>query len=523
MEQRPVFLDNLIRAAYGALFLVFALFTLFPSREFFFKAIFRTPTAVLGAVVWCALIAAAWYAARRFPGFGQVLRRGSNRFAFCCAAVLLALQALFIHSVGPAYGWDPGMLMYCATNPSGFQDNLQYHFNYPNNFFLFQVYRFAAQLFGEFGAWKVLSFFSCAAVDVGVVFASWSARMLFGVKAQYLSLAALIALMAASPWVFVPYSDTLGFACTAALLWLALVLARAKRPAQQAASGAALCVLLVLAPAVKPTIVIAYIAVAIALLIYERAFLRRHLRQVLALAACAALLFGGYHVWEQRGKDAIAPAAEWEENAFGLAHFFLLGTNERTEQDLAGRVTSLYGTWNQPDLDFSRSFAVKSERDAADWQRALERLRGYGPAAAAQHYAKKLVWSFSDGTFSYGMEGRFLQTDPDGLSGISRVLCEFVAAGSPFFQNIASAWYQGVWLTVCLTSALTMWPGLHRRSAAELALFLSGGGLMLFLMLFECRARYVIIFLPVYVLISAGMFARTTDFFKERKTRYDKS
>ncbi len=130
---------------------------------------------------------------------------------------------------------------------------------------------------------------------------------------------------------------------------------------------------------------------------------------------------------------------------------------------------------------------------------------------------QKNLTNYADGTFAWGAEGGFVQQITGDSTNV-RSWLGIVDTSTSTGSNTAYGWYcQILWVAVllgCAASALRRARGLRglearsllgaeratSRTCAVIALtliFLSG-----FLLIFECRARYLFLFSPFYVLLA---------------------
>ena len=107
--------------------------------------------------------------------------------------------------------------------------------------------------------------------------------------------------------------------------------------------------------------------------------------------------------------------------------------------------------------------------------------------------------------FRSGMEGGFHLEEQSDRNTLRGFLQNGFYIETEFYQNWFSAWMQGVWLMVCIRSALTI---LRKSDAPYSGIAkLSVLGLFLFLLLFENRSRYLFLYLPVILTIAeSGCF-----------------
>ena len=145
--------------------------------------------------------------------------------------------------------------------------------------------------------------------------------------------------------------------------------------------------------------------------------------------------------------------------------------------------------------------------------------------------AKKQLLNFSDGTFCWGKEGRnFENLYYNPASAVGNVLYEvFVLEASGSSAGLSwtciKTFSQVIWFETLILIALgtifrktNLNDGLALDAAACSFLFL-----MLFEMVFEARARYLISFIPIFIFLASTNFVRVVNWLQYRHDHQSKS
>lgn len=525
------------------------------------SARFPLPTplsALLGLVLVCAaaLACSLPLTRERRPGRPALSLGEFAIVAVALTCVVWAAQVVFVRALYFEPGWDAGtMLEYARWKVSGFSEQrffgakgnawvTGYLALYPNNAPLTLAFTW---LYRAAGAWGVDGTFLCALVgafSVGLagLAATLAVRLLTGsAPVALVALGTYTALFSLSPWACVPYSDTYASAFVGAGLLLGVALARRPPAGAPARTGLwfALGLACLLGYLVKPTVALVLPATALACLLRPLARGAR-LREALSCAlgvACAALV----------ALALVRPAAyaalgveQGPSTALGLAHFLMMGQNDATT-----------GSYLQADVDWSRSIADPDERSRAELAAALSRALGRSPLESLWFYARKALYSFADGTFSWGVEGgssfvAYMKPGWGALSGALRSAyypSDVAGGGDPSAFRAAAqvVWFATLALVaaggVLLAASLRPRRGAGRARRAGLDAAASGrdlvspcaplasprdpafplprpgatprhaalvpllalAALALYLLVFECRARYLYCYGPVVV------------------------
>ena len=110
--------------------------------------------------------------------------------------------------------------------------------------------------------------------------------------------------------------------------------------------------------------------------------------------------------------------------------------------------------------------------------------------------------TYNDGTFGWSKEGTFYYQVPEDNSRITKVLRSF------YYTNEKGANYlvfataeQILWLFILICICFCVLP-FKTKDGVENLISLSLLGVSIFLMLFECRARYLYVFSPLFSMLA---------------------
>ena len=309
-----------------------------------------------------------------------------------------------------------------------------------------------------------------------------------GVTAAQAALVALIAyavLIGLSPWFLVPYSDSSALIFPVLLLWLYERL-RGRLP-----SALLLGALGTLAFMIKPQASIPLIAIALCEL--AALIVRRSKRSAVFL-----ILMGSAFLL------VVLPAQSVMERQIGIeldsdramnpAHYVNMGLN--AEHD---------GAFNMPDLDAVLAVPAK-ERTAWCLRTAWARVKEYGVPGMAEHLLRKALVNFADGGFAWGID--FARNDlPVKDERLTPGVRSVVYSDGTRYPAL-HALEQAVWLLLLVLCPFGAF-GLRRLCAEQetpvpAAMLLSVIGIIAFNMLFEAKARYVFVMVPVMIAVSAA-------------------
>lgn len=424
-------------------------------------------------------------------------RRGpmsDRRFYLVISAVfaaVFALQLFILDHIWINTGWDVRTIMDSAydlvTQYKLDAPNLHYLSVYPNNLFIVYVSAFMLRLgLVIFPDNPYLFSFICSALSVcvSVYLAVLCVYKLSGSRRiTVVGIAAAVPLIALSPWIIIPYSDTFGMIFPVAALFC-LVFCRKKY--LRLGLAAALCTL---GYEIKPTNLIPLIALVLVggcyLLgdaIRRKPWLCRAGAAVLALSIGAGAAFGISALIMSGDEVELDPDLRTP-----MAHFLNMGFN-----------AYYHGGFCHEDEVFSSSFPDVASRSRGNFDSFKARVTALGPSGVLRHLAQKTVANYNDGTFSWGCEGGFYRYVPPERGVIDGALRSFYYNDGGNYERFAFV-EQCLWLLVLVCICFNALPG-GSKGANLVSMCLMGESV--FLMLFECRARYLYMFSPLFVVMA---------------------
>ena len=291
-------------------------------------------------------------------------------------------------------------------------------------------------------------------------------------------------LIGCSPWYLMPYSDS-----TVLGLPILMIAIYARRNGRHGiAEAVAIGLLGGLAYLIKPQAMIPAIAILLCegVRILSRNTRRRALTYVLSLVVCAAVMAGPV-------KAMIVSTVDVEldpEKRLGLVHYFSMGLNPERSGQWDGREAELM------------TYPTNAERDAYELQLAKDRIEAYGVNGLAEHAVKKCLVNFSDGSFTWKGLMNIKHPTAEKHPVISPLLREMVYEDGRYYPILHTI-QQGAWLLVLMLCAAGV---LVRRRMTDgdvlCAMMLSVVGIVCFNMLFEARARYIYVMVPVMIVLA---------------------
>lgn len=406
-------------------------------------------------------------------------------------AALFAIQMAIVYGCWFKTGWD----IFEITHPELAHLDPAYFSTYPNQWFITGFFSVAANIAHFFNVDQYLLFVigSCASVTISVVLASFVGRAIGGTFVGLSTFAVSFVLCGLSPNIFIPYTDSYGMLCpTVALFFYAVV----KKPWLRV-SG--VIFFGYIGYCIKPTGIFIVAAVAVVELcrllskILGGRLGRMDMRSVAGsflggilscvLAFSLASFFESKVVFDND-----------ESKAFNAAHYLMMGFNQETN-----------GVYSPDDFAFSSGFDNVSDRTAGNLDVWADRVREAGISGVAKLLVEKACLSYGEGAFTwrdwyfedvYGQNVLFkwLYGIPDEDDTPLKLAPDDVVPWAYFAQV--------VWFFVLLGIASSLFARKipSRITVIAIALFM----ISVFLLLFECRARYLFLYAPCFVI--TGMY-----------------
>lgn len=444
------------------------------------------------------LVRRLWMRSGHMLGKSAISDRIFDRAALWGTLCLLASEICISYNIYFTNGWDPGVTADLAS--SWLQGDVgwsQTYFSmYPNNLLLFFLDVVCLKLnsvvcfFSEDYAMMPAIILDCITIS-GACFLVYKVLTLH-VKRKYAfgGFLAVVVLCGLSPWMTICYSDSLGVLFPVLTYYLYTKPAGSTR--RKWASQISAVMICCIGYLIKPQCAIMLIAIVITecFNFCKERKLRQFLKPViLVVLACLCISAGSSALTKQYERIGVKLNPEAE---LGMSHFLMMGLNE-----------SRGGIYAPQDVDFSNSFATSKERTAANIEESIRRLRDMGFLRYMRHLSGKLLTTYHDGTFAWGVEGNFYTRVMDDVNTWMAPFLKSIFYSDGSRHEILKTIEQIVWIGVLLFAFAAGFVRQTEENQADLnILTLSIVGLTLFQMLFEVRARYLFLYVPVYCILA---------------------
>jgi integral membrane protein (TIGR03766 family) len=419
------------------------------------------------------------------------------------AGILLAIvvlgQVIFVYFVHPATGFDSGMVHLAATSTKSLAnpETKAYFSLNQNNLPILLFEHWLTVVFG-LKSWLFFDYLTLFFVDISALFNILTIAC-FDKKKVGAALYIHVFYLALFPSIIMTYTDTWVLPLVSFYLFCYAVLCKQTRAIYWrllASLGFAMGV--VLTYFMKPSAIVPVIAILVieVLGLLKKSKWSNTLKIKATTVALLLMMsigaFGTYHVTHRAIENQTYIQIE-KSRAIPAVHFMSMGVSGE-------------GGYNAKDALKMAALPTKAEKTKYSIDTLVARLRKKGIFGYLKFLFEKQANNSADGTFGWLKEGHFFTstTNPKNV-GIAGHLKQFVflyGHNIEDFRFIAQIWW------VILLALILLGRGQGKKIIQVLRLATIGG--FLFLLLFEGgRSRYLIQFLPLF-LISASLLAQSS-------------
>lgn len=495
--------------AFRALFCIFIAFTLL-TLIFIDKGwnVYYIPNSlevsnkllILASLALLIIVICAAYLLQRIKSGKKVKRKLSEKQFYLIIALAFAavyLLQLFISSrIYLKTGWDVAAITDAAEKiANGEADGVPawYFDQYPNNmmitYTLAFLYRVGKVFFAD-APYKAVLFFVSFVVCVSVFLATLCIYKITG--SRKLTVCGMIIgflLIAINPWIVIPYTDSIPMIFPVLAVFCYLYV---KNKYLRYSLVIFICIL---GYYYKPTIIILLIALVILKLF---GLTEKILRKEISIKRCACMLLCvvisvGCALGVNKAVCSQNKTELDENKQMTMTHYLMMGLNAKTE-----------GVFSQEDVIYSNSFHDVESRQKANLDVAKSRLKEMGLKGYIKLLIKKNIATYNNATFGWGGEGKFYYEVPEDNRSTAKALRSiyYTNEQGTNFQAFATA-EQILWLFILMCICFCILPFKTKGGAVNL-LTLTLLGVSIFLLIFECRARYLFVFSPLFVILAAA-------------------
>lgn len=302
-----------------------------------------------------------------------------------------------------------------------------------------------------------------------------------------------LVLVGISPWKIAPYTDTYGLIFPIICIYCYVCYRKA-----ECLWSKYLCILLsivfgMLGGFIKPNVYIVVIAILGNEIICFLADYKKRWQFVLTELFLVVILAGGGRVYKSHLIDEIGLDYN-QEIETSWQYYFYMGLNEES--------TGSYSS----DLAIIGEFQTsKSDRNKAALERAVERIKDRGFWGSIYFYLRKMVMTFNDGLFGWKTEVWIYEEYPAAMASNTALTQRLRSIFRDNELKFDVAGYNALCQLAWIFSIIGI-PGIclcREKKSEEYDIFIICFlGIFFYQMLFEARARYLFVFLPILLPIA---------------------
>ena len=429
------------------------------------------------------------------------------------AVAFCVLQIWICYNIFFETGWDSGAFVIPASKALLNGENIQsfnekYFVYYPNNVFLVNIYRRILQannffhIFREEYQLMAIVCVNCVLSSVSCWFVFLTAKKKVGNGVALLTYFLSLVLVGLSPWMVICYSDAL-----AVFFPIFIIFLYVQEKLKYYFKWPLIFVLGYLGYCIKPQVLIVIVALLLVEILNHMGSVSKYLLIktagviIISAALITVISVGLNKSYLKEGFDVKT------EKSTGFTHYFMMGLNKDTN-----------GVYSEDDVILSRSCETKEERMKKNLEVASERIKTMGAKGYFKFLSKKMLTNYNDGTFGWGAEGNFyMKVSELPNKKVASLLRAFYYNNGKYF-SIYSTMVQSVWVVIVVACWLQMfWTGLRKTSEGKeyMVMGLALVGITIFELLFEARARYLYIYVPIYILVFGYFFQNAISKYKK--------
>ena len=403
-------------------------------------------------------------------------------------ALIIGIQIVFAFLLQVKPSWDFGMIYDNAVGYAkmGRQTIISGYFAMcPNNIFPLYVLAFFYRILALLHLNNFMAFgiaLNIISIDVSILGMYLIVRKLTNVKTAIFLLA--VTLFVSPLFLYTPifYTDTLSMPFPIWLLYMYLNVPKDSSTIKKIIIYSLIySILLFLGFEMKMTSIIIVIAILIEEILAKKILLNKKI--YICIIAFFVTIFGVYSLINDKMLGKFN-----DDISLPYVHYFMMGTSKIS----LGNNKYAYGIFNDEDLTYTTSFNTKAEKITNDKNRLKERLKSYGVVGSIDFFYKKAIQTFGDGTYFAPEKLNRFPLKKTCLHNI------FLTTGKYFsyYFYFADGVQLSLLLLLIVSGVTSFWKSDDKSNIIRVAIF----GMLLFLLLWETRSRYLVNYIPILII-----------------------
>jgi len=404
--------------------------------------------------------------------------------------ILIPIQIFIFYNIFFETDWDPGNTIIPTAKAivyGGRIDQLYYSI-YSNNLLLTSIFALIFRIS------KYINPFDNSIMNIVIInclISSISSYLIYKIgckllnkKYAFYGYILSILVLVLSPWNVIYYSDAIAllFPILIFYLYLSNINKKIKWPL--------LFVVSYIAYLIKPQSSLIFFAII--LITFIRNFDFKKIKESIPLILISLGLVFGLHFSLNQLYKAEGFKLK-EEYKIDFTHYLYIGSN---------KVSS--GLYNKNDFMRSIRYKNRKERTKNNFNNYIDRVKDYGVDGYFSFLSKKILVNFNDGTFAWGTMGLFYYKVPKNPTIFSSGLRNIYYNSGSFYKQSSTLQHM-LWIfilfLITVHSIFSFYYLFKKKKIDynELIIILTLVFIVVFQLLFEGRARYLYVNLPLFI------------------------
>ena len=418
---------NIFSVIFSALFLIIFFNTIFNNNTI--NIYYKIPIMIIGLIVSYIVI---FFIYNKIIKIDKDIKLNIYLKLFILFIIIgiFIIQLLLARLAYTPIGWDCGQVVEDAFRLNqGLDIDAWYFSRYTNNMGILIIFKVLYSIVGIFYDIKNLQacftidiIFNIIMLDLSAIITFLTCKKILG-KKGWLSLLFIFPLIIFTPYIIIPYTDTISMLFPILIYYIYLLIKEKDKRSYILifAEGRITSIGLI----IKPTCAI----MVIALIMVQSFYAKLNKENTIKLFKFVLLFIVGfgliYQIFNVQKKKYIA-TEDYNNNSIPLTHFIMMGMQKNIIKDeTVGKGNILYGTFNDADAQNTSSKIGKEEKIKYNLSIINKRLKDFKFSGYIKFLYNKLIWISSDGTFFYGCEGTFFKDEPYDTTQIGKEIQKF--------------------------------------------------------------------------------------------------
>lgn len=403
--------------------------------------------------------------------------------------VIISLQIYSVYAISVKPSWDFGVVhreaIKLATTESQIT-NASYFSTYTNNnlmlLMLTSVYKFLS-FFNITNYTTASCIINIIVIDLSLMVNYFSVKRLFNRNMVIMFMVLTMFCLPIYTYVPIFYTDTYPMIWGSLIVLLYIKINQSTKPKEKYFNSVLIGICALIGFQLKATILILVVAI-----ILHYIFTNKELKKLIIVGLVIISFISSMGIYNKIiDHTGLFAQLNYEDEALPYVHWVMMGLNKT-------------GGFNRKDFNYSKSIIGKDAKTKAAKEIIVERINDYGFSGLIEHLGNKINYTYNDGTY-YSVS--ILSRKPRNTASLGYNLLS--KNGKYINKTIYLANSYNIFILTMLL--LSMVSGFSKKkldllSFLRLLLF----GLMLFLLIWESKPKYLVNFLPVFnILVLDGI------------------